>query len=156
MLSEAGFPEFSSTVLYGRGELPSACDAFVRSVELNSGNPAALNNAAYLLVTLRGETTKSFEYASKAVLLVPQNPDYLDTLGLILLKLNRLPEAEDALNRSIAAGSTPSANLHLAQVKLAQGDRAAARQALDRAIGGNPSPDLKKEIDAFVPSLADK
>lgn len=152
----AGAELTRGTVLYGRGELPSACDAFVRSVELNSGNPAALNNAAYLLVTLKGETTKSFEYASKAVLLAPQNPDYLDTLGLILLKLNRLPEAEDALNRSIAAATTPSANLHLAQVKLAQGDRAAARQALDRAIGGNPPPDLKKEIDAFAATLADK
>jgi len=143
-------------VLYGRGDLPAACDAFVRSVELNAGNPAALNNAAYLLVTVKGDTTKSFEYATKAVLLAPQNPDYLDTLGLALLKLNRLPEAEDALNKSIAAAPTPSALFHLAQVKQAQGDRAAARQALERANAGSPPPDLKKEIDAFAATLADK
>jgi tetratricopeptide (TPR) repeat protein len=152
----AGAELTRGNVLYGRGDLPAACDAFVRSVELNSGNPAALNNAAYLLVTVKGETTNSFEYATKAVLLAPQNPDYLDTLGLILFKLNRLTEAEDALNKSVSAAPTPSALFHLAQVKQAQGDRAAARQALDRANAGSPSPDLKKEIDAFAATLADK
>jgi tetratricopeptide (TPR) repeat protein len=152
----AGAELTRGNVLYGRGELPAACDAFVRSVELNAGNPAALNNAAYLLVTEKGDTTKSFEYATKAVLLAPQNPDYLDTLGLVLFKLNRLPEAEDALSKSIATAPTPSALFHLAQVKRAQGDRAAARQALDRASAGSPPPDLKKEIDAFAATLADK
>jgi tetratricopeptide (TPR) repeat protein len=152
----AGSELTRGNVLYGRGDLSGASDAFVRSVELNGGNPAALNNAAYLLVTLKGETTKSFEYATKAVTLAPQNPDYLDTLGLVLLKLNRLAEAEDALTKSIAATPTSSALFHLAQVKEAQGDRTAARQALERANAGNPSPDLKKEIDAFAATLADK
>jgi tetratricopeptide (TPR) repeat protein len=152
----AGAELTRGNVLYGRGDLTAACDAFARSVELNAGNPASLNNAAYLLVTVKGDTTKSFEYATKAVLLAPQNPDYLDTLGLVLLKLNRLAEAEDALNKSVAAAPTASALFHLAQVKQAQGDRAAARQALERAIAGNPPPDLKKEIDAFSATLADK
>jgi tetratricopeptide (TPR) repeat protein len=115
-----------------------------------------LNNAAYLLVSSKGDTTKSFEYASKAVLLAPQNPDYLDTLGFVLLKLNRLAEAEDALSKSVAASPTAAALFHLAQVKLAQGDRAASRQALDRAIAAGPPPDLKKDIDAFAATLADK
>jgi hypothetical protein len=56
----------------------------------------------------------------------------------------------------VSAAPTPSALFHLAQVKQAQGDRAAARQALDRANAGSPSPDLKKEIDAFAATLADK
>jgi tetratricopeptide (TPR) repeat protein len=152
----AGTELTRGNVLYGRGELSAACDAFIRSVELNTGNPAALNNAAYLLVTERNETTKSFEYATKAVSLAPQNPDYLDTLGLVLLKLNRLTEAEDALNKSVAAAPTASALFHLAQVKQAQGDRSAARQALDRANAAGPAADLKKEIDAFAATLADK
>jgi tetratricopeptide (TPR) repeat protein len=152
----AGTELTRGNVLYGRGELSAACDAFIRSVELNSGNPAALNNAAYLLVTERNETTKSFEYATNAVSLAPQNPDYLDTLGLVLLRLNRLTEAEDSLNKSVAAAPTASALFHLAQVKQAQGDRAAARQALDRASAASPAPDLKKEIDAFAATLADK
>jgi tetratricopeptide (TPR) repeat protein len=152
----AGAELTRGNLLYGRGDLSAACDAFERSVELNAGNPAALNNAAYLLVTVKGDTTKSFEYSSKAVLLAPQNPDYLDTLGLVLLKLNRLADAEDALNKSVAAAPTPSALFHLAQVKQAQGDRSAARQALDRASASSPPPDLKKEIDAFAATLADK
>jgi tetratricopeptide (TPR) repeat protein len=152
----AGAELARGNVLYGRGDLAAACDAFVRSAELNPGNPAALNNAAYLLVSSKGDTTKSFEYASKAVLLAPQNPDYLDTLGFVLLKLNRLAEAEDALSKSVAASPTAAALFHLAQVKLAQGDRAASRQALDRAIAAGPPPDLKKEIDAFAATLADK
>lgn len=143
-------------VLYGRGDLPAACDAFVRSVELNPGNPSALNNAAFLLVSVRGETVQSLEFATKAVQLAPQSPDFLDTLGLVLLKLNRLADAEDALNKSIAGAPTPSAFFHLAQVKKAQGDVASARQALERSRAANPPPDLKGEIDAFAGTLADK
>jgi hypothetical protein len=56
----------------------------------------------------------------------------------------------------VAASPTAAALFHLAQVKLAQGDRAASRQALDRAIAAGPPPDLKKEIDAFAATLADK
>jgi tetratricopeptide (TPR) repeat protein len=152
----AGTALTRGNVLYGRGDLSAACDAFVRSVELNNGNPASLNNAAYLLVTVKGETSKSFEYATKAVSLAPQNPDYLDTLGLVLLKLNRLAEAEDALAKSVAAAPTASALLHLGQVKHARGDVAAARDALARANAANPPPDLKKEIDAFTATIADK
>jgi tetratricopeptide (TPR) repeat protein len=143
-------------ILYSRGELDLAAEAFVRSAELNSGNAGALNNAAYLLVTLKGETVKSLEYASKAVQLAPQNADFLDTLGLVLLKLNRLGDAEQILARSLAVAPTASAYLHLAQAKQAQGDRAAAREAIARAASSNPPPDVKREIDAFAATLADK
>ena len=74
----------------------------------------------------------------------------------MLLKLNRLAEAEDTLTKSVSAAPTASALLHLAQVKQAQGDRAAARQAVERARAASPSPDLTKEIDAFAGTIADK
>ena len=152
----AGAELTRGNVLYARGDAAGACDAFVRSVDLNRLNPAALNNAAYLLVTVRGETSKSLEYATEAVRMAPQVPDYLDTLGLVLLRTNRLAEADDALRKSIAILPTPSALLHLAQVREARGDRAGARQALNDATAASPPPDVKKEIDAFAATIADK
>ena len=152
----AGAELTRGNVLYGRGDLPTACDAFVRSVELNSGNPASLNNAAYLLARVKGDNAKAFELASSAVQIAPGQPDYLDTLGYVLLRSGRLPEAEDALSKSVATAPTPSALLHLAQVRAEQGNMGECRQLLERARQRQPDPETKREIDAFEESIKGK
>jgi tetratricopeptide (TPR) repeat protein len=142
--------------LYGKGDLNGAADAFLLAATTTPGNAAALNNAAYLLVRARGDTDRAFELASKAVVLAPAQPDYLDTLGYVLLKANKLSEAEDALTKSVAVTSTPTALLHLAQVRMAQGNASEARQLLERAKQRQPDPETAKEIAEFEESLKGK
>ena len=142
--------------LYGKGDLSGASDAFLLAATTTPGNAAALNNAAYLLARAKGDTARAFELASKAVVLAPAQPDYLDTLGYVLLKANRLAEAEDALTKSVAVTSTPTALLHLAQVRAAQGNMADARQFLERAKQRQPDPETAKEIAEFEESLKGK
>ena len=142
--------------LYGKGDLNGAADAFVVAATTTPGNAAALNNAAYLLARAKGDTDRAYEFASKAVVLEPAQPDYLDTLGYVLLKANKLADAEDALAKSVAVSSTPMALLHLAQVRVAQGNMAEARQLLDRAKQRQPDPETAKEIAEFEESLKGK
>ena len=142
--------------LYGTGDLNGAAEAFVFAATTTPGNAAALNNAAYLLVRAKNDTARAFDFASRAVVLAPAQPDYLDTLGYVLLKSNRLEEAEDALTKSVAVNSTPTGLLHLAQVRAAQGNLAEARQLLDRAKQRQPDQETVKEIAEFEESLKGK
>ena len=143
-------------VLYGRGDMEGACTAFVSAAQLSNSNPAALNNAAYLLTKVRKDYARAFEFATRAVLLAPAQPDYLDTLGFVLLQMGRLTDAEDALNKSVAVSPTTSGLLHLAQVRAAQGNIGDARQILDRARARPADPDSTKDIEAFAETLKGK
>jgi Flp pilus assembly protein TadD len=143
-------------VLYTKKDMQAACAAFVSAAKLASGNPAALNNAAYLLSKVMNDNAQAFEFASRAVVLAPAQPDYLDTLGYVLLQMGRLAEAEDALNKSVAAAPSTSALLHLAQVRAAQGNIGDARQILDRARARPADPDSTKDIEAFAETLKGK
>ena len=142
--------------LYGKGQLVPATDAFAEAAKVSPGNAAALNNAAYLLAKVKGDNDKAFEFASSAVLLSPGQPDYLDTLGYVLLRSGRVAEAEDALTKSVAVAPAPSALLHLAQVRASQGNFAEARQLLDRARQRESDPETKKEIEEFTESIKGK
>ena len=144
------------TVLYTKQDLKGACAAFVSAAKMANNNPAALNNAAYLLSKVMNDNAQAFEFASRAVVLAPAQPDYLDTLGFVLLQLGRLTEAEDALNKSVAAAPSASALLHLAQVRAAQGNITDARQILDRARARPADPDSTKDIEAFAETLKGK
>jgi tetratricopeptide (TPR) repeat protein len=144
------------SVLFGKGDMKAACDSFERAAEIAQRNAAALNNAAYLLVKVKNDTSKAFELASRAVQLAPAQPDYLDTLGYILLKSGKLAEAEDVLNKSVAVAPTASALLHLAEVRAGQGNVGDARQLLDRARAKSPDADTAKDIEEFTASLKGK
>lgn len=142
--------------LYAKGDLPAAADAFVVAATISPRNAAALNNAAYLVAKVKGDNAKAFELASKAIVLAPAQPDYLDTLGFVLLKSGRLAEAEDALNKSVAVSPTASALLHLAQLRAAQGNVGEARQIVERAKTRPADPDTAKELQEFAASLQGK
>ena len=66
--------------------------------------------------------------AQRAVELMPNNADVLDTLGLVYLKLNRCEEAEKTLRKAKDNYKTPTAvvvfHLCTALDCLGQGDRA--------------------------------
>jgi tetratricopeptide (TPR) repeat protein len=142
--------------LYGKGQLDAATDAFVEAARTTPRSAPALNNAAYLLARVKGDNAKAFELASSAVQIAPGQPDYLDTLGYVLLRSGRLPEAEDALSKSVATAPTPSALLHLAQVRAEQGNMGECRQLIERARQRQPDPETKREIDAFEESIKGK
>ena len=144
------------SVLYSRGDLKGACDAFETAAGIAQRNAAALNNAAYLLVKVKNDTAKAFELASLAVQLAPAQADYLDTLGYVLFKSGKLADAEDVLNKSVAVAPTASALMHLAQVRAGQGNVGDARQLLDRARAKSPDADTAKEIEEITASLKEK
>jgi len=144
------------TALYGKGDNSAAADAFVEAATLAPGSAEALNNAAYLLTRTKRDPAKAMDFAARAVLLEPAQPDYLDTFGYVLLNAGKLAEAEDALAKSIAASPSANSLLHLAQLRAVQGNFTEARQVLDRARARPSDPETKKDIDDFASTLQGK
>jgi len=73
---------------------------YVKILELDSHNALANNNLAYLLSD-KGQKQKALKYAKEAVKLKPENSNYLDTLGRILLDLNKDKDALKHLSKAV-------------------------------------------------------
>ncbi|MFO0963901.1 MAG: hypothetical protein U0625_13490 [Phycisphaerales bacterium] len=152
----AGAQMVRGGALYGKGDLAGACDAFERAAELVPTNPAALNNAAYLLIKVKNDPAKALPLAEKAVTIAPAQAEYLDTLGLAQLKSGKAQQAEETLGRAMSMGESASAAMHLAQAKAALGKTSEAQQAIDRARRLATDPDTKKEVEETASNLSRK
>jgi len=73
---------------------------YVKILKLDSNNALANNNLAYLL-SEKGQNQKALKYAKDAVRLKPENSNYLDTLGRILLDLNKDKDALKHLSKAV-------------------------------------------------------
>lgn len=112
-----------------------------------------MNNLAYLLCTCRKENAKALELARKAVSSAATQPEFLDTLGMVLNANEQYTEAQSVLERCIRIQPMASAYLHLAQALKGLGKTAEARTALQRAVEQKPDPDTTEEIRKFRETL---
>ena len=115
-------------LLLQEGEPELAEDCLRRSIQ-TAKSPEALNDLAWLLQA-RGEHREALGLAREAVSLGPAMYNAWDTLGVILLKLSRLEEAEAALEKAItiSQGSDPAVLINMAELQFVKGDRKKARE----------------------------
>lgn len=102
---------------------------FRKVLDANPNNPEVLNNFGYMLAD-RGvrleEATSMIQHALKEQ---PSNAAYIDSLGWVYYKQNKLAEAEGYLRKAVdREGRDPTILSHLANVylKLGQNEQAAA------------------------------
>jgi len=114
-----------------RGDYAQAEAKLVESVK-ERPHPESLNNLAWLL----NETERHEEaepYACQAVEMDPTVHHAWDTLGLVLIKLNRTDEATDAFKKALKlVNDDICANLNMAEIRARQGRTRAARKLLRR------------------------
>jgi predicted Zn-dependent protease len=104
--------------------------------------PSVLNDLAWVLQE-RGALQEAETLIREAVKADPAPYNFWDTLGVILLKLNKLDEAEESLKKAVSLFSEDSVvQVHLAELyeKKGEGRRAAAlaEDLLGRAPGLPP------------------
>ena len=82
-----------------------------------------------------GKLKEALDYANSAIARKPDQPDFLDTRGVIYLMIDGQQElALDDLQRAVAIDPlSPSKQYHLAQAFLANSDKEKARQSLETA-----------------------
>ncbi len=125
-----------------QGRIPDAIESYRLAIQADArdgvslSNLACLNNLAWLLAFSKDEKQhkEALDYANRAISLAPDQPDFLDTRGMIHL-INSQPKLalEDFLRAVAIDPSKPAKDFHLAQAYLAVGDKERAKQSLDTA-----------------------
>ncbi len=141
-----------------QGRFEDAAKQYRAILAVNSRFGPAANNLAWLLTDrLNGDLEEALKLAQTAKEVLPEEGGVADTLGWVYFKRGTpraaLPFIEEALELDQKAGrATPNPDVlgHLAEVKLALGDKEGAKQAIDQALKlvpqGNPARAPFEEI----------
>jgi putative PEP-CTERM system TPR-repeat lipoprotein len=114
-----------------RNEYGQAEEKLKHVVDTLPNQVMALNNLAWVLVKLG--KPGAVGYAERAFNLLPDSPDVIDTLALALAAEKRYPAALEMQKRAIeAAPKDNGLHLNLAKLALQSGDKALAKQELQR------------------------
>jgi tetratricopeptide (TPR) repeat protein len=139
----------------------AAAEAEFRKVlEMNPDNDAALNYLGYMLADRNIRLEEARDLVGKAVAHEPTSGAYLDSLGWVYFRLNKLPEAEDKLREALRYMSRdPTVHDHLAEVYFREGKiREAIAQwqsSLREYQAGPPSDNDHAEVAKVQKKLED-
>jgi tetratricopeptide (TPR) repeat protein len=115
-------------------------------LEIDPDNDAALNYLGYMLADRNIRLEEARDMISKAVMHEPNSGAYLDSLGWVYFRLNKLPEAEDKLREAMRYMSRdPTVHDHLAEVYFKEGkirDAIAQWQSSLREYQSGPPSDM--------------
>jgi len=126
--------------------------AFRRSLELDSDSPATLNYLGYMYADRGIKLDEALLMIQKAVDSDPISGAYLDSLGWVYYKMNRLTEAEQYLKKAVRFASTDSTmHDHLGDLynKLMKYPEAALewQKAIQLATEPKEADMVKKKLD---------
>jgi tetratricopeptide (TPR) repeat protein len=138
---------FRRGAMYERMKNFSGAEAEFRKVlEIDPDNDAALNYLGYMLADRNIRLDEARDMISKAVTHEPNSGAYLDSLGWVYFRLNKLPEAEDKLRDAMRYMSRdPTVHDHLAEVYFKEGkirDAIAQWQSSLREYQSGPPSDM--------------
>ena len=136
--------------LYIKTDHDKAIMHYERLLRNGAESAMVLNNLAWLH-HVNSRNDKALEYAERAVKIEGDNPDYLDTLGMIYLRLDSVVEAEAILNKAHNLATTNlSILLHYAEALVSAGKMGRAENMLSPLTGR--SAELDKEINRILNS----
>jgi tetratricopeptide (TPR) repeat protein len=127
-----------------QGRFSDAAELYRRAIQEDDRDGTSLNNLAWLaaLNEDKKRIKEALGYANRAIALKPDQPDFLDTRGMVYLVGDQPTLALEDFQRAVAIDpSSASKHFHLAQAYLANNDKERARQSLDaaKAKGFTPS-----------------
>jgi tetratricopeptide (TPR) repeat protein len=150
-----------ATIYEKKGEWQKAVDRLKPVVERHPDNAQALNFMGYTIATNGGDLDEAEKYVKRALDEKPDSPAFLDSLGWIQFKKNKLDDAADLLERAVD-GSPDEVTLleHLGEVSLKLGRKPRAQECFTRAIElltANPDdaerPSQKSDLERRLKSL---
>lgn len=145
--------------------LKKAIEEYESILKKQPTNIEVMNNLAYLLADNDMNAGQALEYGKKAYQAAPNNESILDTYAYVLLKNNKIQDADEFITRSIQQYEQSKMNApievyeHMAMIKekLGQNDKAVEtyKRALELA-GNDASPEIKGRITAAIERLNSK
>jgi tetratricopeptide (TPR) repeat protein len=146
--------EEKEPILFMRGAMfermknfDAAEEQFKKALSMNPDDASALNYLGYMLADRGVRLEEAHDLISKAVERDPTNGAYLDSLGWVLFRLNKLSEAEAKLRAALEVMSRdPTVHDHLGDVYFREGKIREAVAQWDSSL---------KEWQASAPSDQD-
>jgi len=138
-----------------QGNLSEADHAYEKALKLDPRSAVALNNRAAMATDAGGDLKEPLAWARQAVDLSPQNPYFLDTLGVILHRAGKLAEAKAVLDRAVRSEiEYPSAQYHLALVNQQLGQAKEAKRLLQEALASKTAFPERKSAEKTLAQLS--
>lgn len=145
----------AADLLYLERNYEPATELYRLAVGLLPDDPNVKNNLAYTLSKHMNKHQEALPLVDAAVAAEPSNPNFLDTLGTVLIALGNLDRAEETLLKARDVASTTRTQLpvflHLVEVYLGKGNKAKVDEfngQARRAIGRDSR--LESEFDEEI------
>ncbi len=142
-------------LLYLEKSYDAAAEMYRLAMPLLPDDPNVKNNRAYTLSKHLGKHQEALPLVEAAVQAEPSNPNYLDTMGTVLIALGNLDRAEETLLKARDVAQTSRTQLpvflHLVEVYMGKGNKARVDEfngQARRAIGRDPR--LETEFDEEI------
>jgi tetratricopeptide (TPR) repeat protein len=138
------------SVFLNEGRTNEAIGQFQEAIRLKPDYANANNNLGYLWARRGENLDQARALIEKAVQLEPKNAAFLDSMGWVLLKLNRPGEGLDYLLKAIENSSRPDASLydHLGDIYAALNQLDNAAVAWRKSLSLEPNPQVQKKLGA--------
>ena len=141
----------AAVLAHGQGKLDVAKQRYEKALAANPQSAVAANNLAWIYAEEGGNLDVALNLAQTAKRAAPDNPNFIDTLGFVLLKKGLAPAAisefQAAVNKS---PKNATIQLHLAQAFAAAGQADDARVAAQKALAIDPAFPEASEARAIV------
>jgi len=116
-----------------------------RLIELKPDNAHALNALGYTLVDQTTRTAEGLALVERALVLAPDDPFILDSVGWANFRMGNLDEAEKQLRRALEERPDPEIAAHLGEVLWAKGDRVRAQDVWQSQLKTAPDNAVLQE-----------
>jgi tetratricopeptide (TPR) repeat protein len=116
-----------------------------RLIELKPANAQALNALGYTLVDRTPRLAEGLALVERALVLSPDDPFILDSVGWANFRLGNLDEAERHLRRAMEQRPDPEIAAHLGEVLWAKGDRIRAQDVWQSQLKSAPDNAVLQE-----------
>jgi Flp pilus assembly protein TadD len=136
------------------GRPDEARKTYQEVLNMQPDNPVALNNVAYAKADEGVDLDNALTLAEKARSKKPDDPDVLDTVGLIFLKKNSTDEGLRLLKELVArVPNNPTYHLHFALALYQKGNKPEAKKELQTAMRSNPSERDQQRIRELMAKI---
>jgi tetratricopeptide (TPR) repeat protein len=121
-------------------------------IALKPDHAQAYNALGYTLADRTDRLTEARGYIEKALLLSPEDPFILDSMGWVEYRLGHLAQGLQYLERAFQQRPDPEIAAHLGEVMWVKGDKPGAEKIWRAALRANPENDeLQKVIQKYLP-----
>ncbi|HZL57353.1 MAG TPA: tetratricopeptide repeat protein, partial [Bryobacteraceae bacterium] len=136
------------------GKKDTAKKYYEQAIKLDSTDPLALNNLAYLIAENGGDLNEALGYAQRAKQKLPTFSEITDTLGWIYMKKNLTDSAIDSFKALvIQQPANPIYHYHYAMALNQKGDRESARKECQAALADKPNKEQEDQIRKLMSRL---